>query len=180
MQIRVIKADGQIEPYLHTKVLGTFHNALALVGDATLFAAEQMAEAVTYYLYRQKPNGAITTDEIHLMIESVLSATGFIHAAEALNRHRLMRRLKRRRIEVLGDIADDAQAAAWNKSHLAASLVRKHAIDALTARAVVASVEEKVLAMNVARLRKSLLRQLILNDLESFLDARRQLETSAV
>jgi hypothetical protein len=181
MQIRVIKADGQVEPYLHTKVLGSFHYALAMADDAPLYAAEQMAEAVTFYLYRHKPSGSITTDEIHLMVESVLTATGFSAAAEALNRYRLMRRLKRRRIEVICDSRSDDQAPSeWSKSRLAESLVRTHQIDALTARAIAGAVEEKVIGMNVSRLRKSLLRQLILGDIESFLDARRQLEASAV
>ena len=115
------------------------------------------------------------------MVESVLTATGFAHAADALNRYRLMRRLKRRRIEVVGDrCAGEQPPAEWSKSRLAASLVRAHQIDALTARAIAGAVEEKVIGMNVSRLRKSLLRQLILGDIESFLDARRQLEASAV
>lgn len=182
MQIRVLKADGAIEPYLHTKVLGTFHNALALVGDPTLFAAEQMAEAVTCYLYAHKPVGPIPTDEIHRMVESVLSATGFVRAAEALNHYRLKRCLKRRRIEVLGDASRNGgrDAAEWSKARLAESLVRTHQVDALTARAIAGAVEEKVLAMNVTRLRKSLLRQLILGDMESFLEAGRQLEATVV
>jgi hypothetical protein len=180
MQIRVEKTDGQVEPYLHTKVLGTFHHALSAAGDAPLFAAEQMAEAVTYYLYRHKPAGLIASDEIHLMIEAVLSATGFAHAADALNQYRLMRRLRRRRIAVIAEADDDRSAAIiWNKSRLAESLTRTHKIDALTARAIAGAVEEKVIGMNVTRLRKSLLRQLILGDVENFLDARLQLETAA-
>lgn len=175
-QIRVLKADGQTEPYLHTKVLGTFHHALAAAGDAPVFAAEQMAEAVTFYLYRQKEHGHITTDAIHLMVESVLSATGFAHAAEALNRYRLTRRLKRRRIEVLADPTDNEPTAEWSKSRLAQSLTRTGQIDPLTARAIAGAVEEKVIAMNITRLRKSLLRQLIVGDVESLLDARRQLD----
>lgn len=182
MQIRVIKTDGNTEPYLHTKVLGTFHHALAMADNAPLFAADQMAEAVTFYLYRHKPNGAIATDEIHLMVESVLSATGFAHAAEALNRSRLMRKLKRRRIEVVAEASPNGSqhAAEWSKSRLAASLVRTHQIDSLAARAIAGAVEEKVIGMNVTRLRKSLLRQLILVDMEALLDARCQLEASAV
>ncbi len=180
MQIRVLKADGQTEPYLHTKVLGTFHHALTAVGDAPLFAADQMAEAVTFYLYRQKESGQIAADAIHLMIESVLSATGFANAADALNHYRLTRRLKRRRIEVLADPDDHEPTAEWNKSRLAASLSRNGDIDALTARAIAAAVEEKVIAMNITRLRKSLLRQLIAGDVESYLDARRQLDAVGV
>ena len=36
-------------------------------GDC-LYAAEQMAEAVTYYLYRQVRHGTLSTDDIHQMI----------------------------------------------------------------------------------------------------------------
>lgn len=181
MQICVRKTDRQTEPYLHTKVLGTFHNALATVSDTTLFAAEQMAEAVTFYLYRHKPNGPVGTDEIHRMIESVLTATGFEQAADALNRHRLTRCLKRRRIEVLSDADEDGQSSAeWSKTRLAESLMRTHQVDALAARAIAGAVEEKVQAMNITRIRKSLLRQLVLADMESFLEAGRQLETAAV
>lgn len=178
MQIRVVKTDGQTEPYLHTKVLGTFHQSLAAVGDAPFFAAEQMAEAVTFYLYRHKEGSQIGSDEIHLMVESVLTATGFAHAAEALNRYRLMRRLKRRRIEVVGDAGDEDLTSEWNKTRLAESLTRTGEIDPLTARAIAGAVEEKVIAMNITRLRKSLLRQLIAGDMESYLDARRQLDAA--
>jgi len=180
MQIRVLKADGQIEPYLHTKVLGTFHNALALAGDSTLFAADQMAEAVTFYLYAHKPVGPIPTDEIHRMIESVLTATGFVRAAEALDDYRLKRRLKRRRVEVIGEADPDGgrETTEWSKKRLAESLVRTYRVDALTARAIAGAVEEKVLAMNVTRLGTSLLRQLILGDMETFLEAGRQLQAA--
>ena len=61
MQIRILKSDGQTEPYLHTKVLGSFNHALTHAGDC-LYAAEQMAEAVTFYLYRQIRHGTISTD----------------------------------------------------------------------------------------------------------------------
>ena len=113
--------------------------------DAPLFAAEQMAEAVTFYLYRHQATGAIAADEIHLMVESVLTATGFAHAAEALNRYRLMRRLKRRRIEVIGDAGKEGQRtpSEWSKSRLAESLVRTHQIDALTARAIAAPLRKR-------------------------------------
>ena len=54
MQLKVRKEDGSIEEYLHTKVMGTISNALATVGEADIFVAEQLAEVVTYYLYQQQ------------------------------------------------------------------------------------------------------------------------------
>ena len=85
MNLKVIKADGSVEEYLHTKVIGTFGNALALVDDANIFAAEQFAEAVTFFLYEKHQTQRVTSEEIHLMMQAVLSSTGYEHAAVALN-----------------------------------------------------------------------------------------------
>jgi hypothetical protein len=73
MKIRVLKSDGTVEPYLHTKVLGTFHNALTAVDENDLTAAEQLAEAVTFYLYRADGSHTISVDQIHLLIQSALA-----------------------------------------------------------------------------------------------------------
>ncbi|MDD5326763.1 MAG: hypothetical protein PHY02_02990 [Phycisphaerae bacterium] len=68
VKLKVIKADGSIEEYLHTKVIGAISNALACDGQADIYAAEQLAEVVTYFLYRQ-----VATAQ-HLTGEPVLSA----------------------------------------------------------------------------------------------------------
>jgi transcriptional regulator NrdR family protein len=178
MQIRIVKADGAIEPYLHTKVLGTFHNALSHVGTGDLEAAEQMAEAVTFYLYRQIRRGTLNTDQIHQMVVDVLTSTGHADAAEALGDYRLSRRLQRRRIDVVGEVTDTpgwAVTTQWNKSRIVSELMASHNMDRLMARAIASAVEEKLLKMGVLRVRKSLIHQLVVADMESLLDADRQL-----
>ena len=178
MQIRIIKSDGNIEPYLHTKVLGSMNHALALGGDECLYAAEQMAEAVTYYLYRKVQRGTLTTDEIHLMILSVLTSTGYCHAAEAFTQHRLQRRLQRKRLEVIDDHTDDEglkHTTNWDKTRIVAGLMETHSFDRLLARAIAAAVEEKVLCMPITKIRKSLIHHLVVIDTESMLEAHRQL-----
>ena len=85
MQLKVIKADSSIERYLHTKVIGTLSNALALIDQPNVFAAEQFAEAITFYLYRKRGVVKVASDEIHLMVQSALTATGYENAARALN-----------------------------------------------------------------------------------------------
>lgn len=178
MQIQIVKADGTAEPYLHTKVLGSFNHALAMVHEDCLYTAEQLSEAVTFYLYRKVKRGTLTSDEIHLMIISVLTSTGFEHAAQALTQHRLERRLKRKRIEVTcdGESGDNlSSASGWDKSHIVQDLMYKQNFDRLLARAIAAAVEEKVLNMNITKIRKSLIRQLVLIDTESLLEASHQL-----
>jgi len=184
MHLKVIKADGNMEEYLHTKVIGTFGNALALVDDANVFAAEQFAEAVTFYLYEKRRTPRVTSEEIHLMVRAVLSATGYDNAATALNEHRLNRKLRRSRVEVVDDAIDASSLSAcganrWDKAKIVNHLVRLEKIDRQTARAIAGSVEEKVLNLNMARVPASLVRQLVLAESSAMLDAQRQLQTAA-
>lgn len=185
MQLKVIKSDGSREDYLHTKVIGALSNALGLVDDMNIFAAEQFAEAITFYLYHKHGQPRVTSEEIHLMILATLDATGYSHAAEALREHRLSRRLKRNRVEVveeacLPDAYEGQAARRWDKSRIVADLVRLEKIDRQIARAIAGSVEEKVLNLNMTRIPGSLVRQLVLADTEAMLAAQRQLEMAAV
>ena len=53
MQIRITKADGSTEAYLHTKVLGSLHRAMAAVQPDCLETAQMLSDSVTYFLYRR-------------------------------------------------------------------------------------------------------------------------------
>lgn len=178
MQIRILKSDGSNEPYLHTKVLGSFNHALSYVGDECLYAAEQMAEAVTFYLYQQDQHRTLGTDEIHQMILSILTSTGYEHAATALDDHRLKRKLRRKRIEVMDDSQPRNQLTVsghWEKSRVVNNLTNEHRIDCFLARAIASAVEEKILNMGLTKIRKSLIHHLVIADMETMLDAHHQL-----
>ncbi len=182
MQLKVIKADGSVERYLHTKVIGTFSNALASVDQPNIFAAEQFADAVTFHLYRKRDAVIVTSEEIHLMVQAVLAATGYQNASCALNGHHLNRRLKRNRIEVIDDDENDADRTdaaicRWDKSRIVNDLMQKNALDRHIARAIASAVEEKVLNMGITRIRHSLIRVLVQTDTETMLNAQKQLQT---
>jgi hypothetical protein len=171
-----MKTDRTVESYLHTKVLGTFHHALSAAGGPDLFAAEQMAEAVTFYLYSRPHSRTITTDEIHLMIQAVLQDTGFSSAAGALNEHRIQRKLQRKRIEVIEETQEgNPQTSGWNKSVIVEHLVRQYHLNRALARVIAGSVEEKVIRMGVTRIRKGLIRELVEAETETMLRAEEQL-----
>lgn len=177
MQIRILKSDGQVESYLHTKVLGSFNHALSCTGDCP-YAAEQMAEAVTFYLYRQVRHGTLSTDEIHQMILTVLESMGYHHAAHSLKDHRLKRKLQRKRIDVIDDGHRQNHLTVstyWDKTRIVRDLVTRRNMDCLLARVVASAVEEKVLNMGVTKIRKSLIHELVLADMENLLEAHRQL-----
>jgi len=188
-QLKVIKADGSIEEYLHTKVMGTINNALGEVDLANIDIAEEFAEVVTFFLYNQYNRRTVTSGDIFSMIKVVLAATGYEDAAVALSEHHFERKLKRSRIEVATiDVQDltDAELLAgagassgrsrWDKSRIVADLVNRHGINGQTARMIAAMVEEKVFNLGMTLVPSSLIKQLVLGDTATVLQAQRQLQ----
>ncbi len=189
MQLKVIKADGSVEEYLHTKVIGTISNALGRVGQSDIGVAEQLAEVVTYFLYRKKNRRAVTSSEIFSIIKAVLAATSYEEAAVALSEHHFERKLKRSRIEVASiDIRELADAellcraegldsrCRWDKSRIVNDLVTSHNVSQQTARTIASMVEEKIFSMGITLVPASLIKQLVLGDAAAVLQAQRQLQ----
>ena len=188
--LKVVKADGSVEQYIHTKVLGAICNAMTAAEKADIAAAENLAEAITYYLHHRKNSETLTSCEILSIIKAVLSSTGYEDCAALLNEHHIHRRIKRSRIEVapvdISQLADAEvlygqnlpQKNAWNKSIIVNDLVDKHKFSRQSARAVAAMVEEKVLNIGLNMVPASLIKQLVLSDAAAILKAQRQLQTA--
>lgn len=188
-QLKVIKADGSIEEYLHTKVMGTINNALGEVDLANIDIAEEFAEVVTFFLYNQYNRRAVTSGDIFSMIKVVLAATGYEDAAVALGEHHFERKLKRSRIEVVTiDIQDltDAELligaeesygrSRWDKSRIVEDLINGHGVSRQTSRTIAAMVEEKVFNIGMTLVPSSLIKQLVLGETAAVLRAQRQLQ----
>ncbi|MHC4461710.1 MAG: hypothetical protein ACYS6W_03015 [Planctomycetota bacterium] len=189
MQLKVIKADGSVEEYLHTKVMGTISNALGRIGQADICIAEQLAEVVTYFLYRRQEGRAITSSEVFSIIKAALTSTSYEEAAIALSEHNFERKLKRSRVEVVSiDIQElaDAELFAkaegldcrfrWDKSRIVKDLVTKNNLSQQTARLIASMVEEKIFSMGITLVSASLIKQLVLGDAAAILQAQRQLQ----
>jgi len=187
-QLKVIKADGSFEEYLHTKVMGTINNALGEVDLANIDIAEEFAEVVTFFLYNQYNRRTVASGDIFSMIKVVLAATGYEDAAVALSEHHFERKLKRSRIEVVTiDIQDltDAELftgaeesygkSRWDKSRIVEDLISRHGITRQTARTIAAMVEEKVFNVGMTLVPSSLIKQLVLGETAAVLRAQRQL-----
>ena len=188
-QLKVIKADGSIEEYLHTKVVGTINNALGEVDQANIDVAEQFAEVVTFFLYNQYNRRTVTSGDIFSMIKVVLAATGYEDAAVALSEHHFKRKLKRSRIEVVPiDVQNLADAellnsadesvgrSRWDKSRIVEDLINGHGISWQTARTIAAMVEEKIFNVGMTQVPSGLIKQLVLGDTAAVLRAQRQLQ----
>ena len=191
MQLKVIKADGSVEEYLHTKVIGTISNVLGKTGQADICIAEQFAEVVTYFLYHQQNRRSVTSSEILSMIKAVLTATGYEEAAVVLSEHHFERKLKRSRIEVVSiDIQELTDAALlagpeksqsrsrWDKSTIVRDLVARHDLCRQTARMIASMVEEKIFSTGITLVPASLIKQLVLGDAAAVLRAQQQLQTA--
>lgn len=189
-ELKVIKADGSIEDYLYTKVLGAISNAMAGAGQLDILTAEQLADAVTYFLYQDDKRHKVSSGEILSIIEATLDATGYEQVAAALSNYHYERRLRRGRIEVIsvdmqqmGDaeiLAGAEQSereSCWDKGRIVDYLVSKHRFSRQRARAIASMVEEKVFNMGIRKVPSSLIKQLVLGDTATVLRAERQLQT---
>jgi transcriptional regulator NrdR family protein len=190
VRLKVVKADGSIEEYLHTKVIGTISNALACDGQADIYIAEQLADVVTYSLYHGKNQRTVTSSEILSIIKAILTATEYEDAAVALSEHHFNRKLKRSRTEVVSiDIQQLADAemlygvqqsphrSRWDKSKIVNCLVTNYDVSRQTARTIASMVEEKIFNMGLTSVPASLVKQLVLSDAAALLRAQRQLQT---
>jgi transcriptional regulator NrdR family protein len=191
IQLKVIKADGSVEEYLHTKVIGTISSALADIDQTDILLAEQLAEVVTYFLYHKQKRYKVTSGEIFSVVKAVLDATKYEDAALALTEHHFERRLKRSRIEVVPiniQRLDDAhlfadserppQRSRWDKSRIVADLVAKHDVPRQAARTIASMVEEKIFSLGITLVPASLIKQLVMADAAAVLRAHRQLQTA--
>jgi len=190
-RLKVVKADGTVEKYLHTKVIGTINNALTCSGKFEVYTAENLAEVVTHFLYRDYNNRNVSTGEIFSIIKAVLEATRYEQAAIALSEHRAQRMLKRGRVEVVKVNAEglhDAQSfhdarqagakTRWDKSVIVDDLVEGHGIGQPTARVIASMVEEKIFNMGMTSVPSSLLKQLVLGETATILQAERQFQNT--
>jgi len=184
MQFKVIKADGSMEDYLYTKVLAAINNALGAVGQLDVDVAEELAEAVTYFLHSRPDHPLVTSSEILSMIEAVLAATNYEDAAIAISEHHFERKLKRSRIEVtpvdanIETLRKTEQLhgrSRWDKSLIINDLITNHNIGRQIARTIASMVEEKILNLGITLVPVGLIKQLVVSDAAAVLHAEQQL-----
>jgi hypothetical protein len=191
MQLKVIKADGSTEQYLHTKVVGTISNALSQIDRMDMEAVEHLAEVVTYFLYNKKKPLVATSNEILSVVKAVLAGTGYEDAAIVLSEHYYQRKLKRSRTEVveldirkisdahrLAEDPNGEKRSRWEKSEIVAYLVNRHNLCRQAARTVAGMVEERIFNTGITLVPVSLVKQLVLGDAAAVLRAERQLQNA--
>ena len=190
MQLRVIKADGTEEEYFHTKVIATLVNAFAAPNENNTSTAQQLAEAVTFYLYNKNGSNKTSSSEILSIIKAVLVSTGFSNAAETLTEHQQRRNLSRMRVKVIKADMKNLSVSTpllqidrlgpdehWNKSKIIYNLINEHNLDPATARTVASLVEEKILSSGFRLVPTGFIKFLALWQAQVILAATQQLKT---
>ncbi len=190
-QLHVVKADGNIEEYVHTKVIGTISIGLSQIEMGNVYMAEQLADVVTHYLYHQENTHSVTSSEIFSVIIAVLTETGYEDAAEALSEYHFKRKYKRMRTEVIPiniQGITDAQALSeteqpnggsrWDKSIIVSSLIREYGFDVPAARMIASMVEDRIFSMGITTVPTSLIKQIVLSEAALVMRAQRQLQTA--
>ncbi len=181
MQLTVDKSDGTREVYLHTKVLGTIAMAMSDCDVYDGMQANKLSEAVTTYLRRQYDSSLVASDEIHAMIVAVLTDTTYETVALSLHDHRMLRHIRRGRVEVYSsseineqqllysnsdtEFDDESSAQPWNKSIIVKDLVGESELDVQMARAIASAVEEKVLRLECCSVSSSLVKELVCHEI---------------
>ena len=159
-QLKVIKTDGTTEQYFHTKVLGTIANAFSAAGQDSMFVAEQLADAVTFYLYNaHKAEGKVSTSEIYFMLQAMLTSTGYDEASLVLHNYHFGRALTRKRIEVVDTFLGE-NPQGWNKSCIAFKLAAE-GLEMCIARTIAGLVEERVLKIGLTKVPRNLISELV-------------------
>ena len=190
-QLYVVKSDGSIEKYVHTKIIGTISRVLSQVGVESVYLAEQLTDVVTYYLYNQENTQKVTSSEIFSIIVAILTETGYEDAADALNEFRLRRRFKRLRTEVVPiniqeitdaqELIDSEQSGGsqrWDKSKIVKSLTEKYDFEIPVARMVASLVEDRIFSLEITTVPTSLIKQIVLSEAALVMRAQKQLQTA--
>ena len=176
-KLTVVKADGSREEYIYTKVVGTIANALCAAGQPDINVAEELAEAVTFFLYQTRSHRNVVSGEIFSIIQTVLADTGFENAAVALSEHHFERKLKRNRTEVTSHDTPETRGR-WDKSRIVEGLVARHGLDKPIARTIASMVEEKVFNMGISLISTGLIKQLVLSDAAAVIRSQQLLQTT--
>jgi transcriptional regulator NrdR family protein len=187
-QLKVVKADGDIEEYIHTKVIGSISNALSKAGRNDVYIAEQLADVVTYYLYNQENIHSVRSGEIFSIIVAILTETGYEDAADALCEYHFRRKMKRLRTEVipiniqgirearmLANSEQPNTGYQWDKSKIVDTLIREHDFDVLEARMIASVVEDRIFNMEITKVPTSLIKQIVLSEAAMVMRAQKQL-----
>lgn len=177
----VRKRDGRIVPFDKKKIADAIFKAAQSVGGEDRLLAEELAEAVTFYLNKMGKE-IPDIEEIQDAVEKVLIETGHAKTAKAYILYRDMRNRRRELLKVRKEkrtrvsstdlslmvaTPTGSEILPWDKSKISQALIREANLSISVAEAIASAVEEKVFQSGLEQISTSLVRELVDNELFS-------------
>lgn len=177
----VVKRDGRIVPFNKAKIAEAIFAAARAVGGEDRQLADELASVVMMLLEKSFGPGQIPTiEQIQDMVEKTLIETGHAKTAKAYILYRDRRSEQRAAtlvrkesaadnnstdIHLLVDPGSKAEYYEWDKSRIAAALVKEAALAEAEANDIASTVEKRVLRSGLRHISSSLIRELVDNEL---------------
>lgn len=162
--MQVCKRDGSHEEFTFPKLRTTLARVMQM-GEADPKLAEPLARAVAAHLDEwQEPNPP-TTEYIFRCVRSVLQQSGLAEVARDFTRQRRARDHRRRVLRIVDRAAPGRRFAPWRKAEIVRVLKEEYGIGHSAARFLAGRTEEQVFALNYRLISRTLVSELIRNEL---------------
>lgn len=163
------KRDHSVVAFDAGKLASSLLGACETAGTADpAFRAQEFARVVLHFLAEEVGGRIPTTADIAEIVQKVLREIDQAPVATAFMDYRVRRERLAKPPEEL-DIGPEDKVGSehphFDKARLAANLEEQSELDPTTARAVAAAVERQLLALNLPRVPKGLVRQLVDSEL---------------
>lgn len=160
----IAKREGQLERFEPPKPRRCLAAAMKAC-NRDLRLADALAGAVALHLRDWSAAGPPSSDYIFRCLRTALVETGMEDVAQHLVLHRRRRASQRRGLSVFDVDKSHYALAPWRKAAVAATLEGRHGLTHAVARILAGEIERRVLALEYSVVSKSLIRELVRNEL---------------
>ncbi len=162
-QLHVTKRDGTTEVFEMAKLRRSIAAAMRDCGyDEAI--CDPLARAVKVHLDEIDRSKPATTEYIFRCVRSVLQQTGLEDVSQELSHKARLRDRARRSIRVVGSDIGRRNSVAWRKRELVTNLMERYELRRSVSRYLAGQVEQRVFALNYRLVSKTLLAELVKNE----------------
>lgn len=177
---QVKKRDGRIVRFDKSKIADAIFKAAQAVGGEDRLLAEELADAVTFFMRKKFGARIPGIEEIQDVVEKVLIETGHAKTAKTYILYRSKRAQIRESLKVRKEILDHASSTdlsllvapssrdevlTWDKGRIAKALIKETGLEEDLAYKIASCVEAKVLNSGIQQISTPLIRELVNNEL---------------
>lgn len=174
------KRDGRIVAFDKSKIADAIFKAAQAVGGEDRLLADELAEAVTFFLRKKFGQKIPEIEEIQDIVEKVLIETGHAKTAKAYILYRAKRARIRESLKVRKELLERSSSTdlsllvapstrdeilPWDKGRIAQALIKETGLEEHLAYKIASAVELKVFNSGITQISTTLIRELVNNEL---------------